>query len=39
MKCFIIFTHLDSSGDESSLSSRREGEEGELIKRETISDI
>jgi len=29
MNSFMFFTHLDLSGDESSLSTRREGEEGE----------
>jgi len=29
MNCYITFTHPDSSADESSLSTRREGEEGE----------
>jgi len=31
MTSFIFFTHPDSSADESSLSTRREGEEGESI--------
>ncbi len=29
MKSIILLTHPDSSNDESSLSTRREGEEGE----------
>ena len=29
----LMFTHPDSSSAESSLSSRREGEEGEFIER------
>ena len=33
MRSFIFFTHPDSSDDESSLSTRREGEEGESIYR------
>ena len=31
MNSFLFFTHPDSSAAESSLSTRREGEEGELI--------
>jgi len=31
MKCFIFFTYPDSSAVESSLSTRREGEEGEFF--------
>lgn len=31
MSNFLLFTHPDSSSAESSLSSRREGEEGELM--------
>lgn len=31
MRTFLFFTHLDSYTDESSLSTRREGEEGESI--------
>ena len=33
MRGLIFITHPDSSGDESSLSTHREGEEGELIKK------
>lgn len=36
MRSIIIFTHPDLSGDESSLSSRREGEEGESIKERLL---
>jgi len=39
MKSFIFFTHPDLSGDESSLSTRREGEEGESINREINTSI
>jgi hypothetical protein len=39
MNSLIIFTHPDSSGAESSLSSRREGEEGESNKLKIITGI
>jgi hypothetical protein len=35
----MLITHPDSSGDESSLSTRREGEEGESIKRKSNTGI
>jgi hypothetical protein len=38
-KCFLSFTHPDSSDDESSLSTRREGEEGESIYSHSITCI
>lgn len=33
MNSLIFFTHPDSSGDESSLSARKEGEEGESFAK------
>jgi hypothetical protein len=33
MNGFLFFTHPDSSAAESSLSTRREGEEGESIRK------
>ncbi len=36
MRSFMIFTHPDPECSGSSLSSRREGEEGESVKRKTF---